>query len=126
MKAIQIGRTILSINDSTLSKQFDREIEVGLPMFGQKINEASEDVDAPNQDHIQTPVPLFQIHPNNPVVRGIPLPHDQYRGNPPPNRINYFNRRESSENNNEVEEINYLTPLIIEPETPHRGNSFGR
>ena len=84
MKAVQIGRTILSLNDSTISKQFDREIEFGLPMFGQKYNEASEDIDGPNQDHIQTPVPLFQIHANNPVVRGIALPREEYRGNPPP------------------------------------------
>lgn len=123
-KAVQIGRTVFSFNDSSLSKFFDREVEPDLPMFG-KLNDISENIDMPNQDHIQTPVPHFSVHENTSVMRGIALPRNMYRGNHQPDQNQPFNRRLSSQNN-EGDMINYLGPIIIEPETPHRGNSFGR
>lgn len=91
-KAIQIGRTVMNFEiknfllpdenpfkDICASKYFEREFKV--PNFG-KAEDISENIDMPNFDHIQNPVPHFLVHENNPVIRGVLLPQNQYIGNP--------------------------------------------
>lgn len=91
-KAIQVNRTVMNFqlvensllptdnpfNEVTANRYFERISHV--PQFGKE--EICENIDLPNVDNIQRKVPEFKVHGNNEVIRGTPLPRNEYFVNP--------------------------------------------
>jgi hypothetical protein len=75
----KFGTLVLVKGDLSIKSNEQKAIQVGRSVmnFAQK-EESDENIDLPLQDRIQNPVREFLAHKNQPVMKGIPLPRNEY------------------------------------------------
>lgn len=75
----KFGTLVLVRGDLSIKSNEQKAIQVGRTVmnFSQQ-DESDENIDLPLNDRIQNPVKEFLVHKNHAVMKGIPLPRNEY------------------------------------------------